>query len=412
MSIAPLSLHPVNMAPMTMAPLKIAYVCADPGVPVFGSKGCSIHVQEVIRALLQQGHDVTLFAQRIGGVAKPEFDRLKVVPMPSLGASEPAEREQAALAANERTLALMERHGPFDMVYERYSLWSHAGMTHASRTGVPGVLEVNAPLIEEQATHRVLVDREAAEGVAARVFNHATALVAVSDDVARYLIDASAPAGRVHVVPNGVDPSRFTPDVRPALPPAPGAFTVGFVGTLKPWHGLPDLIEGFATLRLAAPMARLLIVGKGPEQDALVADLERRGLADAAIFTGAVSPDDVPAYIASMDVAVAPYPRMDRCYFSPLKVFEYMAAGRAVVGSRNGQLGALIAHGTDGLIYEPGDTAGLAVALIQLYRNTTLRGKLGAAARAKILRTHTWSAVAERIVHLGFAASPYFEEAA
>ncbi|MEZ4703290.1 MAG: glycosyltransferase family 4 protein [Rhodothermales bacterium] len=392
--------------------MRIAYVCADPGVPVFGTKGCSIHVQEVIRAFVRQGHDVVLFAQRLGGGPAADLAGVQVWTLPSLASADTQAREKDALAANDRMLALLDREGPFDLVYERYSLWSHAGMTYASTHGIAGLLEVNAPLIEEQATHRVLIDRQGAQTVADHVFASASALIAVSDDVARYLVDTAVPAEKVHVVPNGVDPERFTPAVRPASPAPAGVFTVGFVGTLKPWHGLPDLIEGFALLRRADPTARLLIVGQGPEQDALEADLARRGLRDAAEFTGAVDPVDVPAYIASMDVAVAPYPKMDTCYFSPLKVFEYMASGRAVVGSRNGQLATLIEDGEDGLIYEPGDTAGLAVALIQLNRNSTLRYRLGENARRKILRHHTWEATADRIVHLGRSAQPILEEAA
>lgn len=385
--------------------MRIAYVCADPGVPVFGTKGCSIHVQEVIRAFVRQGHEVVLFAQRIGGTPPAELTGVTVWPLPSLVSTDTAARERDALAANERILALLERQGPFDMVYERYSLWSHAGMTHAANHRIPGLLEVNAPLIEEQATHRVLIDRRGAETIAEHVFSSASALIAVSDDVAKYLIDANAPAERVHVVPNGVDPDRFTPDVAPASPAPEGVFTVGFVGTLKPWHGLPDLIDAFAVLRLAAPNARLLIVGTGPEQQAVEQDLAARGLTDAAVFTGAVSPADVPAYIASMDVAVAPYPKMDACYFSPLKVFEYMASGRAVVGSRDGQLGTIIDHGVDGLLYEPGDTTALSVALDRLYRDASLRYRLGAAAQLKILRSHSWAATAERMLRMAFSVA-------
>src|SRR5258705_550398 len=77
--------------------------------------------------------------------------------------------------------------GPFDLVYERYSLWSFAGMEYARAAKTKGLLEVNAPLIEEQAEHRGLVDRSGAERVAAQVLESASALLAVSEEVARYL---------------------------------------------------------------------------------------------------------------------------------------------------------------------------------------------------------------------------------
>src|SRR5260370_42343841 len=104
-------------------------------------------------------------------------------------------------------------------------------MDDAQSTGAPGLLEINAPLIAEQAHHRVLVDRPRAEWVAHRAFRNATALIAVSDEVATYLRPFPDAEGRVHVVPNGVNPDRFPEDLPARCPGAPGTFTVGFVGT-------------------------------------------------------------------------------------------------------------------------------------------------------------------------------------
>ncbi|MFD1733719.1 glycosyltransferase family 4 protein [Deinococcus malanensis] len=234
--------------------MRVAYVCADPGVPTFGMKGSSIHVQEVLRALLRTGTEVTLFAPRTGGSAPQDLSSVQVHALPRASKDDPADREQAQLAANDATLAALQEQGPFDLVYERYSLWSHAGMTYARGEGIPGVLEVNAPLVEEQAQHRGLIDRTAAEDVARRAFGASSLLVAVSREVGAYLQAMPEATGRVQVIPNGVNPGRFPEDLLPDLP-APGIFTVGFVGTLKPWHGLPTLLEAFEELRREVPAA-------------------------------------------------------------------------------------------------------------------------------------------------------------
>src|SRR2546428_386402 len=136
-------------------------------------------------------------------------------------------------------------------------------MEYARAAGTPGLLEVNAPLIEEQAVHRGLRDTRGAAQVATRVFQAATALVAVSTEVAAWLERRPSARGRVHVLPNGVDPERFRPDVPPAAPAPPGTFTVGFVGSMKPWHDLPVLIEAFACLHAEEPATRLLLAGGG-----------------------------------------------------------------------------------------------------------------------------------------------------
>ena len=135
----------------------IAYVCADAGIPVFGTKGASIHVQSVVRAALKAGHRVTLFATRFDGHVPPGLENVACVHLPEIPQGDPTKRAHAALEARDHIAERLDAHAPYDMVYERYSLWSDVGMRWARKHGIPGILEVNAPLIEEQRTHRQLV---------------------------------------------------------------------------------------------------------------------------------------------------------------------------------------------------------------------------------------------------------------
>ena len=141
-------------------------------------------------------------------------------------------------------------------------------------------------------------------------------------------------------------------------------------------------------------------MGDGPEREELVRDLAARGLSGSAILCGAVPPAEIPGLLASMDAAVAPYPPIEPFYFSPLKVFEYMAAGLPVAASRIGQLGAVIRDGGNGLLLPPGDAGALSGALERLCGDRALRIRLGRAARATVLEEHTWEAVAGRILRL------------
>ena len=264
---------------MTRLAPRLAYVCADPGIPVFGNKGASVHVQEVVRALSARGIRVELFASRTGGDPPPGLEEVPLHRLPSPPKGDLAEREQKLLAANEDLREALETAGPFDAVYERYSLWSFAGMEYASRTGAAGVLEVNAPLIEEQATHRGLSDRAGSEKVANCVFGAASALAAVSEELAAHLRGYLSAWGRVHVVPNGVNTERFPAGLAPSSP-APGKFTVGFVGVER-----VVALVGAGNVEVAGEGGRPLPVARrdGDQLAALdVGDVGGQGPGDAA----------------------------------------------------------------------------------------------------------------------------------
>ncbi len=386
--------------------MRVAYICADRGIPVFGEKGCSIHVRAVIRSLQKKGWQVELFATKLGGLPPPDLEKVIVHQLPKIPKGEPAERENASFSANLDLRIALEKYGPFDLIYERYSLWSFTAMEYARSLGIPGILEVNAPLIEEQAKYRVLVNRDLAEKIARRVFKAARAIVSVSEEMKTYLYAYPECQGKVEAIPNGVNLERFPLDLQPTIPAKPETFTIGFVGTLAPWHGLPTLVEAFDRLYDLYPSLRLLIIGDGAERERLKTDLSRRGLLSAVRLTGKVPHEEVPGLLASMDVAVAPYPDLRDFYFSPLKVYEYMAARLPIVASDIGQLKTLIKNEENGLLCQPGDAIALAKALKRLLTSERLRNSLGKAARKSIEQNHSWDAIVTAILDLAMSKYP------
>jgi glycosyltransferase involved in cell wall biosynthesis len=374
--------------------MRIAYVCMDAGIPVYGRKGASVHVQGVIGAMLRAGHAVTLFCARVGTDAPSWADEVPVrqVMVPVAGGA--GSSAEWIVAANAALTDALQSSAPFDAVYERYSLWSDSGMAFAQSRGIPGILEVNSPLIEEQATHRALTDRDAAESIAQAAFAAASSIVAVSHEVAEYV--NAFPGRRTDAVveANGFDPMRF----RELTLVTDRPFTIGFLGTLKPWHGLDTLAAVFAGVRDVVPDARLLIVGDGPERAGLETTLAHAAAPQAWEFAGAIPPERVAPWLARMDVALAPYPGDAPFYFSPLKVVEYMAAGLPVVASMIGQIPALIRDGETGVLVPAGDVRAFVAACLRLHADHRLRRALGAAARAEAMSTRTWDAVVARIL--------------
>ena len=368
--------------------MRIAYVTVDPGIPVFGTKGASVHIQEVVRELIRRGHDVTVHTTRAGRDIPDDLAGLEVIET-RIDADDPGARERAQQEVSARIAARIIAGGA-DLVYERYSLFSTALAEVAEATGAAGVLEVNAPLIEEQRTHRVLVDEEAAAKALARQVAAATATVAVSDPVRDWVRERTG-SESVHTVPNGVSITRIVPRTEDIGDPV-----VTFVGTLKPWHGVADLLAAAA---LAKRPWKLRIIGDGPERAAL--EEQAAGLGIEVDFRGAVAPADMPGQLAGSAIGVAPYPDLggeQQQYFSPLKVYEYLAAGLPVVASAVGQLPQIL--GELGTLVPPSDPAALATAIDTLAADPVLRGKLGWRGRMQAEEKHSWAGAVDRILGL------------
>ncbi|WP_082696856.1 MULTISPECIES: glycosyltransferase family 4 protein [Kocuria] len=387
--------------------MRLAYVCADPGVPVFGTKGASVHVQEVLRTWRARGAEVRLYATRLGEDVPDDLADVPVVHVPVQAApATTAPGRTARVAARERAQAHAARWiaervvaDGADAVYERYSLFSTALTEITDALGVPGILEVNAPLIDEQQTHRDLVDRAAALAALCAQVGAATRTVCVSEPVAhwvdRTVAVAGGRAGRVLVVPNGVNVDRIRPCADSAVAgPDPVPPVVVFVGTLKPWHGVEHLLRARS---VATADWRLRVVGDGPQRVPLEELAAELGV--EVEFTGAVAPAGIPDLLADCAVAVAPYPATQDAagqYFSPLKICEYAAAALPVVASRVGQVPAAVEDRVTGLLVEPSDPAALARAVDTLVADPDRRRAMGRAGRRDAVARRSWAAALDR----------------
>src|SRR5262245_20129367 len=186
--------------------MRVAYVCMDPGIPVWGNKGCSIHVQGVLRALVRKGIHIDLIALRTGGDCPVGLESVELHLIDATMPKAPWQREQVLCQLNENVCQLLDELTPPDFIYERYSLFAGAGVEFAHYRGIPGFLEVNAPLVTEHDQYRVLVDRESAFVLTRRAFCAASTVIAVSEAIADHLFDYGVPEERVCILPNAIDP--------------------------------------------------------------------------------------------------------------------------------------------------------------------------------------------------------------
>ena len=403
--------------------MRILYLCVDGGIDPTGGKGGSIHIRNFVRALTELGHQVTVVCTRVSSPQSLE-DELRAEVRPAPLAAWNHGLANAIRAGNRligqatrnnldavrtlhnlrflRTAAKAARELDPDFIYERYSLWGMAGLRLARKRSIPLVLEVNAPLTFEQQHFRSgLTCPPLARWVERRIWRNADLSIVVSESLRNLLQNAGARPERIHVLANAANPRLFHmavegKPVRERLH-VNGGFVIGFVGMFRPWHGIDLLISALEDLQRAGPPAHLLLVGDGPLRQQFEAEVRKKGLQEAVTFVGGVAHQDVPEYLAAMDVAVAPYPALDDFYFSPIKLYEYMAAGRAVVASRVGQVAETIQDGVNGLLFDPGDRTGLVNCLRRLQNDVALRHELGTKARAAC-SDHTWDRNAARVL--------------
>jgi len=395
--------------------LRIAYISADRGVVANGSTGSAVHVRELATALATRGHRITLLAANSDpsgdALSWPTIDLsreagledLRIAIAKSLRAAE----RPPEIAAEVYSLLLnqpLSRHlalNKFDLIYERQSLWSLGGLDHARRTGIPFFLEVNAPLLLQQQEYREIELKEVAEAIESKLFREADRVLVTSPALSNYAHQRGASRRSIRVVPCGASHAMFTDPQRQA---ANGStFVIGFLGSLKPWHGIDLLLEAFLELRSMSDCYRLLIVGSGP----LLAHIEefrhRHDFESVITLSGSVAHEQVPSLLAQMDVGVAPYPPLTPFYFSPLKVWEYAASGVPIVASASGDLPTRFPHRVAALLHPPGSVRKLVAHIERIRRSPELGQRLARRAR-RVAKLHTWERLAARIEALAIAS--------
>jgi glycosyltransferase involved in cell wall biosynthesis len=371
--------------------MRILYSAIDQVVP--GTKGGSVHVTAVAEGLAQLGHEVHVLVTPGGPF--PGGPVKWTAMSPPFGAKE-------LRWTKARAVARMANELRPDAIIERYYNFGGEAIAAAARSGATAVLEVNAPVIDHPGSVKAFIDRatviEPMRRWRERICSQADLIVTPSAAI----LPPGTPSSKIVVLEWGADTHRFRPGVTGELPftRPPGILAV-FAGAFRSWHGAIHLARAIRELRARGRTdVGALFIGDGPE---LARVREEAADLDRIVFTGAIPHDQVAASLAAADVGVAPFdvaahgPLSLGFFWSPLKVFEYMAAGLPVVAPAVDRIPSLVEHGREGLLYQPATPGALADALEQL-TDSPLRERLGRAARERAVREYSWSAHCQGLV--------------
>ncbi len=343
--------------------LRIAAVNQDRGISPKRNKGAAVHLVAMRDAFTQLGANVE-----------------------ALDIPDDNDVDKALLALHQRS--------PLDLVYERYALGKSTGARFAQQHNIPLVLEVNAPLADEQEMFRGAAETGLDKQNDNFAFKHATRVIAVSNQVAEYARKRGAHSAAVQVCPNGIDTQRFNlqadaSEIRRKLPA--DTFVLGFHGRERPWHGFDQLACACRNLHKLGLPVHLLVVGEG--------EFEALSHLPPESFTriGWQPHEAMPKFVAAFDALPLTYQPGMPCYFSPLKLMEAMACGVVPVVPDLGDLPQTIQHDETGLVYRAGDNAGMESLLAGLVNDPDKTRRLAQRA-SEIASSHSWIAIAESIM--------------
>jgi glycosyltransferase involved in cell wall biosynthesis len=417
---------------MSLSPrLNIAHSYQEPGIKMHEPQAAQIHIYHTMRGLQRAGHNVSLLALQGRQVLfTPDLQVFKSDERTArhygqLGWSgtAPFKVFESGIRRIQSELQLpylamfdsyrMAEAGSinlkgYDLIHERFNLLALGGAWASKKLGIPFVLEVNADLLEQRRFKGIQergLRRLFAIWATRKCFDTAAQIICISPRLKEHLktkwnVDES----KLSVLPIAADVESVTPNhnsatVRKSL----GLTTepvVMWVGGFYPWHDMSLLLESFALILQRRPDARLVLVGDGQTRSAVADTVTKAGMGHAVIMTGKIAHSQVPEMLSIADVAVVPSTPLTAGLGgtgTPLKLFEYMAAGKAIVATALNEAAEVIRDGHDGLLVQPGDASKFAEATLKLVDDPKERSRLGKNAREQAVKQYSWEHYTRRL---------------
>jgi glycosyltransferase involved in cell wall biosynthesis len=243
-----------------------------------------------------------------------------------------------------------------DFIYERYALYTFAGVLASKVYGIPLILEVNAPLSLEKARYSRILMRKVARKLERWICSNSHRTVVVSTTMKNMLKDMGVPERKLIVISNGIDPKKFNPGVDGSRVHKKynlnGKFVLGFVGWFRKWHGLEDLLRVYVQFGMLKKNIHIFLIGNGPAFRDLQSFAQKHNILNTGVtFSGAVDRSEIPQYIATFDLALQPDVTE---YASPIKIFEYMGMAKGIIAPNKENIIEILGRNYDGL-FSAGD---------------------------------------------------------
>jgi glycosyltransferase involved in cell wall biosynthesis len=368
-------------------------------------EGSQVHAKEFMHAMEQLGHDMV--PVELSLKTKKQLQNLKIQ-----SSSVSSKKSKFAFIKELKTfllnilrvirlLKLYKEHKP-DAIINRYLIYDFSAIIAGKILRIPVMYEVNASAVYEREIENKYYIKPLAKYIEKLIFNRSDAVTVVSEELKKYFHQNGYNTSKTLVIPNGVDITRY-----PEILETPQRFheiaqkwenniIIGFLGSLKSWHGVQRVISLMPSLLKDNENIRLLIIGDGNERESIEKEIKSLNIEEFVHISGFIPHDEVPGALNLLNITLAPYKEIDNFYFSPLKIFEYMAAGKPVIAPPYGQITELVTQNT-GILLSKNSNEELQKAIIELANNPEKRSALGKNARVYIEENFTWKRNAMKI---------------
>lgn len=290
-------------------------------------------------------------------------------------------------------------------VWEQHDLFSGPGRKLATTLKVPLVTYVHAPQVWESAKWGVkrywwgvFLERF----IEARALRKSDIIACVSDEVAAKLAQMGIDQRKILVSPMAVDPYLFENttqrDVIRKEYGLDSKIVIGWTGSFRSFHGLDLLVKAFHIVYHQIPNSRLLMVGDGFESETIKKLVHQLELNNEVIFAGRQSFAQIPKFVSAFDVALVSARSSIGFHYSPLKLREYLAAGKAVIAPNAGEIPIVFKDNFHLLLYEAGDIHDLSQKVLSLLKNSELREMISGNGKQYLRVTGTWDGELDKLI--------------
>lgn len=291
-------------------------------------------------------------------------------------------------------------------IWEQHDLFPGNAKRYADKYRIPLVKYVHAPVVWE--SEKWGVKRygwgKILERMEGRSLKRADIVLVVSEEVKKKVLDMGVSENKLIISPMGVTPELFAASTRESKAlkehyRISESIVLGWVGSFRKFHGVEQLIKAFYNISGLHPSVYLVLIGEGGERKMAERLVSELNLKERVIFTGRIPYKEIPAHISMFDIALVSAENAEGFHYSPLKLREYMAAGKPVLAPNAGEIPEKFIADKEIKLFEPGVHRDLEQKMEYLIENGGVRKMLADNGKDKILKSGNWETELKKVLH-------------